>query len=152
MKLLSLRPFQTHGSFRQNRSSDTTLPTCASLALLGPCFKTGHRVTTLRQSPWHRTWTRHLGTQHQGQCRTLHRRQVYGERTEHNSKTLSNLSEGPTSHKGRLHLPIMDERPSNTPERRLRPRHKAIRDPGSPKTTTRPTSLTPINRPQTLPD
>ena len=30
-KLLSLRPFQTHGSLRQDRSPDTTLPTCASL-------------------------------------------------------------------------------------------------------------------------
>ena len=56
-KLLSLRPFQYTWVSLVGQATRTdpnkTLPTRVPLALLGPCFKTGHRVTTPRQSPGH---------------------------------------------------------------------------------------------------
>ena len=105
-KLLSLRPFQYTWVSLVGQATrtdpDKTLPTRVPLALLGPCFKTGHRVTTPRQSPGHSsTWitTRDSGTAVKcSPCRTptplAEQQNQHGERTEHGAATQRNRRAG----------------------------------------------------------
>ena len=107
----------------EGRAPTKTLTTRASLALLGPCFKTGHRVTTPRQSPRHRRpGTRHRRdvSQLQAAPHPTPKAEAHrgGNGARARSATQPQCRPGLPA-RGRLHLPTPDDKPSDAPERQI---------------------------------